>query len=177
MENDQLGMISNLHMQAADQCDLGTFDSKCKKFAALASTAVDFSKTGVPVNMSDMPKYNRFRPDFMAPSPRVLVSKSGYLTLEEEDNNNDEPAFEGLDTERRQTRYYQSHKVLGSLYRAIDEYQFLAKIQQDREEVQSALARSDGLLKTVLGYVQRQAAQYGILYDHHMELARDIRAG
>lgn len=176
MQNDQLGMISNRHMQLADQRELGAFDGDCKTLAGLASTAVDFSKTGVPVDMTKLPRYDRLRPDFMAPSPRVIVSGSGYLALEEEDDV-EEPAFEGLDTERRPIRYYQSKKVLGSLYRAIDEYQFLEKIQRDREEVQSAVAQPNGLINTILKYMLRQARHYGILYDHHLELARDIRAG
>lgn len=49
MENDRLGQISNLHLQLADQRELGVMDRDCIKLAGLASTAVDFSKTGIPV--------------------------------------------------------------------------------------------------------------------------------
>lgn len=49
MENDQLGRISTLHQTLADQKADGTFDPQCILLAQLASTAVDFSKTGIPV--------------------------------------------------------------------------------------------------------------------------------
>ena len=50
MENDTLGMISTLHQILADQSDLGTLDPDCIHLAGQASTAVDFSKTGIPVS-------------------------------------------------------------------------------------------------------------------------------
>ena len=112
----------------------------------------------------------------MAPSPRVVVSDQGYLDFEEDDVEDDE-AFEGLDPERRPTRYYESQKALGQLYRAIDEHKFLAKMQQDHRAVTSGTSSSSTLLEKLLGYVERLALQYGVLYDHHYALARDIRAG
>lgn len=65
MENDKLGVISNQHLQLADQRQRGTLDPDCIKLAALASTAVDYSKTGEPANMQGAPKFPRFKPDFM----------------------------------------------------------------------------------------------------------------
>ena len=50
METDQLGYISNTHLQIADQKPEGTFSPECKTLAAMASTAVDYSKTGIPVS-------------------------------------------------------------------------------------------------------------------------------
>lgn len=49
MENDCLGQICNKHMQIADQHPDGTFSTPCIQLANMASTAVDFSKTGIPV--------------------------------------------------------------------------------------------------------------------------------
>ena len=49
MENDRLGLIATLHQISADQKDQGTFDPDCILLASLHSTAVDFSKTGIPV--------------------------------------------------------------------------------------------------------------------------------
>ena len=49
MENDQLGRICTLHQTLADQKSSGTLDPECILLAELASTAVDFSKTGIPV--------------------------------------------------------------------------------------------------------------------------------
>ena len=49
MENDQLGRIATLHQTVADHEDKGTFHPHCVLLAGLHSTAVDFSKTGIPV--------------------------------------------------------------------------------------------------------------------------------
>ena len=51
MENDNLGLIATLHQILADQSVLGTFDRACLLLANLHSTAVDFSKTGIPVSI------------------------------------------------------------------------------------------------------------------------------
>lgn len=50
MENDQLGRIATLHQILADQMEHGTMDKGCIQLAEMHSTAVDFSKTGVPVS-------------------------------------------------------------------------------------------------------------------------------
>lgn len=110
----------------------------------------------------------------MAPSPRIVVSERGHLELEEE-NNDEDPAFEGLDAERRSIRYYESRKVLGSLYRSIAEHQFLQKMQSDRTDMISSLRISTSLLATLFVYLERHT--YGILYHHHLDLAKDIRDG
>jgi hypothetical protein len=63
MKTDHLGTIATRHMILADQDDDGTRSVNCVKLAGLHSTAVDFSKTGIPVEMKDLPKANQFRPD------------------------------------------------------------------------------------------------------------------
>jgi hypothetical protein len=175
METDQLGMLCNVHMQLADQKPLGTVESECLQIAGMASTAVDFSKTGIAVDMKQLPKYDRFRPDFMAPSPRVHVSETGEIEIEELDEINDD-AFEGIDEERRPLRYYKSQKVLGQLYRNIDEKRFLDDMHQRKSRVWSAKS-SHGFVENLCNYVLHQASLYGVLYEGYMDLARDIRAG
>lgn len=49
METDQLGRIAVMHRVLADQKDKGTLDPDCITLAEMHSTAVDFSKTGIPV--------------------------------------------------------------------------------------------------------------------------------
>ena len=49
MENDNLGLIATLHQILADHNKNGTLDPECIRVAGLHSTAVDFSKTGIPV--------------------------------------------------------------------------------------------------------------------------------
>lgn len=63
MRTDHLGIIATRHMILADQMDIGTRHPDCKKLAQLHSTAVDFSKTGIPVKMEELPKANNYRPD------------------------------------------------------------------------------------------------------------------
>lgn len=54
METDQLGYIRNTHLQVADQMADGTLNPSCLQLAEMASTAVDFSKTGVPVSLATL---------------------------------------------------------------------------------------------------------------------------
>ena len=53
METDQLGRISMMHQQMADREAQGTLHPVCINLAEMASTAVDFSKTGIPVSWFD----------------------------------------------------------------------------------------------------------------------------
>ncbi|KAK4553479.1 hypothetical protein LTR86_009536 [Recurvomyces mirabilis] len=174
METDQLGILCNVHMQLADQFDQGTFSAECIKLAGMASTAVDYSKTGIAVNMKECPKYNRYRPDFMSPSPRFIVSGEGYLDLEEDDQDDDD-AFEGLDSERRPYHYYESQKALGLLYRSIDERKFLVGMQQN-QRLLIGNAPSVPMLERVLEYAMHWGTQYGLQYQNYMTLARNIRS-
>lgn len=63
MKQDNLGVIATRHMILADQNEEGTLHPDCLKLAGLHSTAVDFSKTGIPVNFMDLPRANKYRPD------------------------------------------------------------------------------------------------------------------
>jgi hypothetical protein len=63
MKSDNLGLIANRHLILADQRETGTLDPDCIKLAELHSSAVDFSKTGRPVEMSKLPKADKTRPD------------------------------------------------------------------------------------------------------------------
>ena len=49
MATDQLGRIANQHKILADHRESGVLDPDCVKLAELHSTAVDFSKSGIPV--------------------------------------------------------------------------------------------------------------------------------
>ncbi|KAL2016497.1 hypothetical protein VTK56DRAFT_3460 [Thermocarpiscus australiensis] len=56
MKTDHLGVIATRHMILADQKPFGTLDEDCIKLAELHSSAVDFSKTGRPVEMTQLPR-------------------------------------------------------------------------------------------------------------------------
>ncbi|KAE8408721.1 RNA dependent RNA polymerase-domain-containing protein [Aspergillus pseudonomiae] len=119
MRSDILGMIAIRHMIMADQAESGTRDASCRVLAGLHSKAVDFSKTGIPVNMMDMPRVNRYRPDFLAPGPQTRLYNKSKIGLEQHvshanyDDNDDDV--------EEPYRYYKSEKILGKLFRAIDE--------------------------------------------------------
>lgn len=175
METDLTGMLSAKHLQRADQQPLGVLDAGCIEIAHMASVAVDYSKTGIPIDMSALPPHSRFRPDFMAPGPRVLVSSNGELELEEQGDDDDDDAFEGIDEEKKLVRYYRSEKVLGHLYRNIDEKQLVDEMQHHHHT--RTLTVFPSLLEKLCIYVLRQAKHYGVLYEGYMDLACDIRAG
>lgn len=63
IKNDVLGRICNTHLAVADQ--FGPQDQECLDLAELASKAVDFGKTGVPVLKSELPLEVEEYPDFM----------------------------------------------------------------------------------------------------------------
>lgn len=63
MKMDHLGVIATRHMILADQTELGTMNEDCLRLAQLHSTAVDYSKTGIPVDIWSLPRANRLRPD------------------------------------------------------------------------------------------------------------------
>ncbi|KXT13980.1 hypothetical protein AC579_8857 [Pseudocercospora musae] len=174
METDLLGMICTTHKQLADQRDAGSLDPDCIKLASLASTAVDYSKTGIAVNHKQIPRNDksRFRPDFMAPTPRVVVSGEGLVDLEEEEEADDD-AFEGLDSERRPYRYYESKKTLGHLYRDIDETQFLRTMQQEYRAIAPRFKRQ-GTMTRLLAYLKQNAVN--VFWTQHTALASDIRS-
>ncbi|KAL9130783.1 MAG: hypothetical protein Q9217_001131 [Psora testacea] len=179
MENDNLGMIATLHQILADQRPCGTLDPECIRVASLHSTAVDYSKTGIPriidfpkVSISDLPKFPKARPDFQAPGPQVLIAKDIALEADEAmpspvgDDELEEAAAFGPP----QHPYYQSEKILGKLYRNIDEHQFFAQIQAHTAH---AHQKASSLVDSVWKYVKDKTAL--IQWKHHLEFAYNVK--
>lgn len=109
------------------------------------------------------------RPDFQAPGPRVLIEKSinvEELEAQYDDEDDDEP-----EETSQATRYYESQKVLGKLYRAIDEHEFFEEIQRQSRSAWSHQHLS--LAEKVWGYVKEKTTL--IQYDHYHGFARDIK--
>jgi hypothetical protein len=119
-----------------------------------------------------MPRYNTYRPDFMALGPHIAVQKNKPLSFDArpESKNGDDEDFEPY-------RYYESDKILGKLYRAIDEQEVFQSVQQRGllhvNEVDRIRGRSSSVLKRVWAYVQYRCQ--GFQWDHHLERARGIR--
>jgi hypothetical protein len=123
------------------------------------------------VDMSKMPKYNRWRPDFEAPGPHVTIEKMEGIRFDMTPSRTVDDLQDDDDDDFTNYRYYESKKVLGRLYRAIDERKIFEEIQQ-RSTIDGSTNTST-LIQTVWKYVQRQC--HLIQYEHHMQWARDIR--
>ncbi|EXJ58741.1 hypothetical protein A1O7_06171 [Cladophialophora yegresii CBS 114405] len=171
MATDQLGRIANQHKYLADQRENGTLDPDCIKLAELHSTAVDFSKSGIPVDLTKLPRSNHFRPDFMAPGPHVVIEKAKPPSFAAPPESRDD----GDDDEDGPTyRYYESDKILGKLFRAIDEYKILSTVQSAaRTERLRFAQRSHSVLDAVWANVYRRC-QY-INWEEHVPRASGIR--
>ncbi|CAE6449490.1 unnamed protein product [Rhizoctonia solani] len=92
INSDILGLISLRHLRLADERPLGVNDPDCLKLAALHSKAVDFQKSGTPVEIKDLPYPSRSRPDWDAGEVRI---RGG------------------------QNNVYKSERALGQLYRDV----------------------------------------------------------
>ena len=121
--------------------------------------------------MDEAPRTSRVRPDFMAPSPRVILEAGRLSSFEEAQMDDKNDPIGDLD-DIRPTRYYFSDKSLGHLNRAIDENQFLQHMQLDNLP---APGREDTVLPMLWSYVQQNTSV--IQWIHHKDLARQIREG
>lgn len=118
------------------------------------------------VDLTRIPRAPRFRPDFMSHTPRIQIADNVQVLQEESekiiDDDDDEDG-------RPRMRFYRSHKVLGSLYRAIDEQQFLA----DLHNAAKAGINSTSALQKVWNYVERETM--GFQWDHLIDECKDIK--
>jgi len=119
--------------------------------------------------MSMLPRYNPWRPDFEAPGPYVTITKNDDLFFEPPRTQSSQ--FGDEDDEFVGYRYYQSNKILGKLYRAIDERKIYEEIRQ-RSHVNGS-DFSTRLMKAVWNYVERKVAL--IQWEHLREWAWDLR--
>ncbi|KIP06259.1 hypothetical protein PHLGIDRAFT_466539 [Phlebiopsis gigantea 11061_1 CR5-6] len=94
IKNDLLGRVCNAHMALADQRSAS--DPICLELAGLASQAVDFPKTGVPVKQSQLPLIGKY-PDYMGKEYRAIR------------------VFR-----KQPINSYRSEKALGQIFRSID---------------------------------------------------------
>ncbi|KAL9021691.1 MAG: hypothetical protein Q9185_001055 [Variospora sp. 1 TL-2023] len=176
MEQDQLGRVATQHQVLADQHDSGTLHDDCMKLAELHSTAVDFSKTGIPVREKQLPincRHNgRYRPDFMAPGRKVKIEKHGIIfqSLKPDDPEDDDPRRVG---EPRRYRFYESKKILGILYRCIDERTFFRELHERSAVLKDDSRLTRGVLTEVWEYVQAETR--GLNWEDYAEEAVAMR--
>lgn len=110
----------------------------------------------------------------MASSPRVIIEAGGFASFEDAVQNEEEDETDPIADldDLRPTRYYRSDKALGHLYRAIDEQEFLASLQEANKPESD---QDCTVLSTLWAYIQHNTE--GIQWKHHLDLARQIRDG
>lgn len=118
-----------------------------------------------------MPRHSSVRPDFQAPGPRVLVDES--INVQEDSDDEPDDKDDNEQASMPQLRYYQSQKVLGTLYRAIDEHKIFEQIQRQSRASKDGLASGKDAITRVWNYVQKSTAL--IEYQHYMPFARVVR--
>jgi hypothetical protein len=154
--NDNLGQLCTRHAIFADQSPIGARSEQCVTLSRLVSTAVDFPKTGVPVNMQEAPWVtSRVKPDFMAPYP---------LTEEEYAQNLGNGRY-------RKIYYYKSGKVLGQIYRRIDNKNLL---EIWNAGIKLSTFASDGLWESIEGNLRTLVPLYERLWDDFVKEATDV---
>lgn len=124
-----------------------------------------------------MPKYPRIRPDFQAPGPRVLIEK--VITFEEEDQmetlfNEENAELDDMASyEPPRYRYYESPKILGKLYRQIDEQMFFEQLQMQSKIPSLPGNVIRGLADAIWVHVHQRTAL--IQWHHYIDFAKDVR--
>ncbi|KAM7199773.1 RNA-dependent RNA polymerase 1 [Naviculisporaceae sp. PSN 640] len=168
MKTDHLGVVATRHMILADLREAGTLDPDCVRLAELHSSAVDFSKTGRAVQLDQLPKA-KWRPDFLAPVPQVFVHNKSDIELDSyilpDDNDED-------DEDGPRHRYYFSDRVLGKLYRAVDEERIW------NEDIRQVLPRGGASFwdQLITRFQERiKSLGYQIDWHHRSEEAHRLR--
>ncbi|RYO82562.1 hypothetical protein DL763_008199 [Monosporascus cannonballus] len=171
MATDQLGLIAIKHLILADQKPAGTVAEECRKLAELHSIAVDYSKTGIPVGEGELQRLGktRYRPDFLAPAPPAELKDRNEIIF-------DAPVIPAVDGDEDdntgpQHYFYISEKILGKLYRAIDEQRIW------KEDIRRRNNRfGPSVWDELLLYVNEQCEEFGgIDWESVMQEARGIR--
>ena len=126
------------------------------------------------VDIRRIPKYPPYRPDFMAPGPRVRVAESIEVLDNGKEhiwNDDAESVIDDDDDVRPPLRYYKSRRVLGALYRMINEREFVNELEWNASNPQTQ--PKVNVLASVWEYVERETA--GFLWDHCVKDAHYIR--
>ena len=117
----------------------------------------------------------RSRPDFQATGPRVLIEKDISFeemespTTPEEDDEVAEVASYGPPM----PRYYESPKILGKLYREIDEHKFFEELQRQSGPSNLNPNKARSLAGAVWNYVREKTTNFQ--WHHYLQFAHDVK--
>ena len=99
----------------------------------------------------------------------INLEETDLLTPLEEDNELNEVASYGP----LKLYYYESQKVLGKLYRGIDEYKFFEAIQAQSRSTSFNSGKTHSLADAVWNYVRDKTIL--IQWQHYTDWAHDIK--
>lgn len=125
---------------------------------------------GFQVTLADCPKYPRARPDFMVSGANVVIDTKIKFVEEEDEEGG---SFGSSNDGGRSYAVYKSDKVLGKLYRAIDERVVFQQLQKQSSELAKDNLPNQSVMQRVWNYVQDATAV--IQWKHHLDWARDIQ--
>lgn len=117
-----------------------------------------------------IPRYNPYRPDFEAPGPYVTIQKKDGIVFDAP-SSRDADEIGDDDEDFTNYRYYESDKILGKLYRAIDERKLFNEIKQRSAATENANTAT--IIPAVWAHVQRVTKL--IQWEHKKDWARDLR--
>jgi hypothetical protein len=105
----------------------------------------------------------------MAPGPRVLISKEKIVRDSDRQENDDDDEF------LRRQDYYPSNKILGKLYREIDEDEFLQELQRENYPEQGG--DEGDVLERLWRYMKVQTSGLlpGEQWQEYYDFAGDLR--
>lgn len=117
----------------------------------------------------------RFRPDFQATGPRVLIEKD--INFEEMEPTatpeEDDEVAEVASYSPPMPRYYPSQKILGKLYREIDEHKFFEELQRQSRPSNMNPNITRSLAGAVWNYVQEKTTNFQ--WHHYLQFAHDVK--
>lgn len=121
-------------------------------------------------DMDRIPRYRAWRPDFEAPGPHVFIHRLNGVSFETS-HYIDPNDYEAEDDDFPHYNYYESKKIIGRLYREIDERKIYEEIQQRAMKV--GMTNDSEIIDALWGHIQDTCSL--IQWDHLLEDARGIR--
>ena len=121
--------------------------------------------------MSKLPKHIPARPDFMITGPEVRIAEG--IRLEDIVEEAERSAVVEEENEGPKYEYYESAKVLGKLYRAINESEIFQDLQQSTSSTIEARRDDRAIIRKVWEHVSRKIPS--TRWKRYVSEARQIR--